>query len=109
MSHAQALINNILLDRKVDIWHWNDPLIIPNQKLLWNRVKDRTYSMVYHLDSKAFVQLGDTLVPDVITNENPDWCLGYSNLPHSKKITWDTRLMDYYLVLILQFFKVLCE
>lgn len=88
----------ILAERELDIWHWNDPLIIPNQKVLWNRVKDRTYTGVYYPVSKSFVQLADTLVPDFRVPENPVRGLVSSNLPYSKKITWDTRLTDVYLV-----------
>jgi len=88
----------ILADRELDIWHWNDPLIIPNQKILWEREKDRIYRGVYHLGRKSFVQLEDTLMPDMSLPKNSRMCLGSSNLPHSKKITWDTRLNDFYLV-----------
>ncbi len=28
-------LDSILAGRGVDVWHWNDPLIVPNQKKLW--------------------------------------------------------------------------
>ena len=43
----------ILAKRSVDVWHWNDPLINSQQKLMWPRIKDRTYTAVYHLSSGA--------------------------------------------------------
>lgn len=88
----------ILKEREVDVWHWDDPLIIPNQKVSWNREKDRTYTSVYHIDREEYVMLADTLMPDLRWNENPRLALGASNLPYSKKITWDTEYNDIYLV-----------
>ena len=30
----------ILAKVEGDVWHWNDPRIIPQQKMLWEREKD---------------------------------------------------------------------
>jgi dipeptidyl aminopeptidase/acylaminoacyl peptidase len=88
----------ILEKRELDVWHWNDPLIKTNDKIQWSRTKDRTYIAVYHMDSKRFVQLADGDMPQVETNENPDFALGISNIPYRKEITWYGELEDIYLV-----------
>ncbi len=88
----------ILDKREVDVWHWNDPLIIPNQKIIWPRVKDQTYTAVYHLDSRRVVPLTDKDMPVVQVSENSDFALGVSDVPYLKERTWYGRLNDIYLV-----------
>ncbi len=91
-------MENILEKREVDVWHWNDPLIIPNQKIMWQRIKDQTYLAVYHLASGQVVPLADKEMPVVGTSENPNFALGRSDTPYQKEITWYGRLNDIYLV-----------
>ena len=91
-------VEKILEKREVDVWHWNDPLIIPNQKKMWPRLKDQTYLAVFHLDSKRVVPLADREMPSVQTSENPHFALGISDVPYRKEITWYGRLNDIYLV-----------
>ena len=89
-----------LLDkREVDVWHWNDPLIIPNQKDRWEeQEKDRVYRAVVHLDSGRVVPLADPEMPDVRTSENSITLLGRSDVPYLREITWDGRFADLYVV-----------
>ncbi|MDH3786596.1 MAG: hypothetical protein OEV00_14885, partial [Acidobacteriota bacterium] len=53
--------NEALLEkRKVDVWHWDDPYIIPNQKKRWDKEeKDRVYLAVLHRGSGKVVRLAD--------------------------------------------------
>ncbi len=60
----------ILADRGVDVWHWNDPLINSQQKKQWKSEKDRTYTGVYHLEEKRFVQLADQEIPGLSFFDN---------------------------------------
>jgi dipeptidyl aminopeptidase/acylaminoacyl peptidase len=91
-------VEKILEKREVDVWHWNDPLIIPNQKIMWPRVKDQTYTAVYHLDSKRMVPLANDDMPVVQVSENSDFALGVSDVPYQKERTWYGRLNDIYLI-----------
>jgi dipeptidyl aminopeptidase/acylaminoacyl peptidase len=88
----------ILKKREVDVWHWNDPLIVTNQKKTWSRVKDQTCLAVYHLGTDQMVQLADREMPNVQRAENPDFALGTSNVPYRKEITWYGELQDVYVV-----------
>jgi dipeptidyl aminopeptidase/acylaminoacyl peptidase len=90
--------DQILEKREVDVWHWNDPLIVTNQKKTWSRVKDRTYLAVYHMATDQMVQLADREMPHVLRSENPDFALGTSNVPYRKEITWFGDLQDVYVV-----------
>jgi len=87
-----------LKKREVDVWHWNDPLIVTNQKKMWPHVKDETYLAVYHLKAKHLSQLADRDVPEVLQSKNPDFALGLSNVPYRKEITWYGELQDVYTV-----------
>ncbi len=88
----------ILEKRGVDVWHWNDPLIIPNQKKRWEREKDRTYKAVVHMETGKVVPLADRGLPEVTHNNNPSVALGSSDLPYRKEVTWDGAHRDIYTV-----------
>lgn len=91
-------IDKILEKREVDVWHWNDPFIIPHQKKMWSRLKDQTFLSVYHFDSNRFVQLADEEMPTAQYSENPHFVLGFSDVPYRKKVTWYGGLDDVYIV-----------
>lgn len=91
-------IDLLLEKREVDVWHWNDPRIIPNQKKRWEKEKDRTYRAVYHLDAGRYVALADQAVPDVRVSQNPRYALGVSDVPYRRLTTWDGSYSDCYLV-----------
>lgn len=88
----------ILEKREVDVWHWNDPMIVTHQKKVWPRLKDRTFRAVWHLDARRLVPLADEDMPDVETAENPRFALGFSNVPYLKDITWDGNYQDVYVL-----------
>ena len=89
-----------LLDkREVDVWHWDDPRIIPNQKERWEEYeKDRVFLAVFHVGSGRVVPLADPEMPDVEPSDNPHAALGFSDVPYLKEITWDGTFEDLYVV-----------
>lgn len=88
----------ILADRGVDVWHWLDPRINPQQKILWNREKDRTYTNVYHLGSGNIVRLADPEVPDLTVPDNAHVALASSDVPYRWESTWTGGNSDAYVV-----------
>jgi len=88
----------ILGDAEVDVWHWNDPLINPQQKIQWTRRRDRTYPMVYHTRTRRAVRLADLDLPVVRITDRPGYLLGTSDVPYRKQVTWYGRLFDLYLI-----------
>ena len=89
-------IGKILEKREVDVWHWQDPRIIPHQKKQWARLKEKTYLAVHHVDSGKTVALADLEVTDVEIPENGRFALGFSDVPYLKEITWDGNYVDVY-------------
>lgn len=88
----------LLKKREVDVWHWLDPRINPQQKKDWEKDKKRIYSAVYHLKQKRFVQLADKEMPLVLPVDNSKYALGRSQVPYMREMTWDGRYYDFYLV-----------
>lgn len=88
----------LLKRREVDVWHWDDPRIISNQKKRWKDVKDQTYRAVYHLAAANFVPLADMDMPVVDVPENGSVALGRSNIPYLKSISWEAEFNDIYVV-----------
>ena len=88
----------ILADRTVDVWHWLDPRINTQQKVLWNREKNRTYTNVYHMDSGSIVALADEEIPDVSIPENASVALASSDVPYRWEATWTGGNDDVYVI-----------
>ncbi|MCA1747277.1 MAG: hypothetical protein LC655_06240, partial [Bacteroidales bacterium] len=88
----------ILDGRTVDVWHWDDPYINPNQKKRWKQEKDRVYTAVFYPGEERLVPLADQEMPGITVGESEKYVVGYSNVPYAKKVTWDGRYHDYYLV-----------
>ena len=92
-------LDALLDQRELDVWHWNDPRIVPNQKERWEEHdKDRVYRAVSHLDSGLVVPLADLEMPEIEPADNPRFVLGGSDLPYLKEITWDGRYADLFVV-----------
>ena len=90
-------VQKILEKRGVDVWHWNDPTIIPQQKKQWKKFRKRIYPAVYHFQAKYFVLLADKVMPELDIPENPDAALGFSDRPYLREMTWNSRYRDYYI------------
>lgn len=88
----------ILDGAEVDVWHWNDPFVIPQQKIQWPRLRDQTYPVVYHVDSRRTVRLADLAMPVVRITERPGFLLGTSDAPYRKQVTWYGQLFDLYVI-----------
>ncbi|MGD2113924.1 MAG: prolyl oligopeptidase family serine peptidase [Acidobacteriota bacterium] len=91
-------VDAILEERTVDVWHWNDPLIIPNQKERWDEEKDRTYLAVWHREADRVVPLAGREMREVAPVDNPRAVLGLADVPYLREITWDGWYRDVYRV-----------
>jgi len=95
-------VDAILADRGVDVWGWNDPLIIPQQKILWDEEKDRTYRGVWHRgaegESGRALALADRSMREIDVTDNPHATLGYNDVPYLQEITWKGWFSDVYRV-----------
>jgi len=88
----------VLEKRAVDVWHWNDPLIMSNQKASWEEEKDRVYRAVYHRSSGRVVPLADRELRLIEVSDNPRTALARADVPYFKERTWDGSYADVYAV-----------
>ncbi len=88
----------ILDDKKVDVWHWDDPRIKTHEKETWNQRKNHLYRAVYHQNNGRWVLLADESMPEVEVSQNPNVALGNSQEPYLKLMTWDGFYNDFYIV-----------
>ena len=86
---------------KLDVWHWQDPLLQPQQLIQAERERRRNYRAVYNIKSKKLIQLATLKVPDVrIDPRSPSHLVvGSSNMPYRKMLSWDIPgFQDTYLI-----------
>ncbi len=88
----------ILAGRGVDVWHWKDPRINSQQKILWPREKERTYRAVHHLAEGRTVSLAGLDLPEVDVPLNAQVALGRSEIPYLRESTWTGGGFDLYAV-----------
>lgn len=94
----ESVIDSILQQAGVDIWHGEDPLIKTHEKALWNQTQRQNLISVYHMAEKRVVQLADEEITDVQPALCGNYALATTVLPYSKRITWDGRFRDVYVI-----------
>jgi len=85
----------------LDIWHWQDTRLQPQQLLEVNRDRERNYQAVLHLESGRVVQLADEEVPRVSINQDGEAPIGLAvtSVPYANPVSWEyPNLVDVYLV-----------
>lgn len=86
---------------KVDIWHWRDPLIQPQQLMQANQERRRNFLAVAHLRENRVVQLADETLPQLTLGARGDanYAVGADSRPYAIENNWDTPARaDHYLV-----------
>lgn len=81
-----------------ELWSWNDPYPYPKQKIIADRVNNQTFESVYHINSGRFVQLADEDLPDVSLHWSGKIAYGQTDLPYTKRESFDTSYYDFYLI-----------
>lgn len=82
----------------VDLWHWKDDYIQPQQKVRLIADRDRSYRAVWHIADQKFVQLADTTMENVNPSSNGLYALGTDDRAYRIRGTYDPGFTDYYLV-----------
>jgi len=85
----------------LDVWHWKDPLLQPQQLEDLVDERKRTCTAVVQLRDREVVQLGTIDIPDVRLGArgDADVALGITNVPYRQEISWDSpRFYDTFLL-----------
>jgi dipeptidyl aminopeptidase/acylaminoacyl peptidase len=85
---------------EVDIWHWQDPVIQPQQLLQAAAERNRSYEAVLLLSSGKIVQLESPEMPNVTIADrgNANVAIAQTNVPYRVESTWAPGISDIYLV-----------
>ena len=98
-------VKDTLLDSekpKLDIWHYEDKRLQPQQLLELKRDEKRADIYVYNFDNEKIIQLSnDTLDVTIESNLKGEFLLGSSTEKYAHTYNWELpRKVDYYLVSI---------
>ena len=86
---------------KLDLWHWQDPQLQPQQLLQAARERGRSYRAVFNIRAKKIVQLATKEIPNVRIDYRSDSNViaAASNMPYRKMLSWDVPgFQDNYLI-----------
>jgi dipeptidyl aminopeptidase/acylaminoacyl peptidase len=86
---------------KVDVWHWQDPKLQPQQLLEAERERNRRYRAAYVLKTDRVVQLEDSELPSVrVDLRSPsNLAVANTNVRYQKTLSWEVPgFQDVYLV-----------
>ena len=77
---------------EIDLWHWNDPYLQPQQLVRLKREQDRTFLSVFHLKTGKIVQLATEEMETVrpLLKGNSKIALGTDNRAYRKRSSWES-------------------
>jgi len=81
-----------------DLWRWNDDLVQPMQKVRATVERNRTYRGVLDLATKRYTQLADSALATVTLSDDGTRALGQDDRAYRRRIDYDGRYFDVYLV-----------
>lgn len=79
---------------KVDLWHYRDVDLQPQQKIELKAAKTRNTAAVAFLHSGRVVRLGSKTLPAIAYNENARVALATSDLPYRRAASWRLGYYD---------------
>jgi len=83
----------------VDIWHWKDVRLQPQQKIQASRDKKKSFTAVYHTDSKKTVPLGSENFETIIPSPDGENAIAVTQKSYFEKMPWRfPNFRDYYLM-----------
>lgn len=99
----RKVVKDTILDEeksRVDIWNWQDHRLQSQQINSLSKDKKKSYTAVYHINTKAIVQLADTIIDRVgfIKKGNANTAFAGTTYPYDIINAWDPEYKDYYLI-----------
>ena len=83
----------------LDIWHWQDGMIQTMQAKQASRLRDPSFTAVWHRSDERLVVLGDEEIPSVrLITDDGALAFATTNGPYEAEVTWDGFFSDVYLV-----------
>jgi dipeptidyl aminopeptidase/acylaminoacyl peptidase len=75
---------------RLDIWHWEDPMLQSQQLVMLNQLRRRNFQAVYHIRQGTMVQLADEDMPAVSLDPefNAARAMGQATAPYMIERQW---------------------
>ena len=76
---------------KLDVWHWQDPQLQPQQLLEADRERKRDYRAAYVLETEKLVQLATLEIPNIAIDvrSKSKLAVANTNFPYRKMMSWE--------------------
>ncbi len=84
---------------QVDVWHWQDKMIQPEQKSKYEELEKKSYASYYDLKKDKYIHIQQENIDNLIfdKDKNQQFILGETGLPYDIKRSWDLPwTKDYY-------------
>ena len=96
---ADSIPADSLADKAVlDLWHWQDPRLQPQQRLEAGRDRARAYTAVYTPATGRFVRLGSDSLAQITVSDDGRVALGVTTLPYAFSQMWGEGGSDVYVL-----------
>lgn len=89
-------LNEDLDPTNVEVWHWQDDPIQPQQKVMMNNEKEFNYLSAWHLNNHSFVQLGEERFDLVQLTGDQKHAVAYDPTPYQP--VFEEEWNDVYLI-----------
>ena len=88
-----------LYDKAVlDLWHWKDPRLQPQQRVEAARDRNRSLESIYHLATKKLVRLANDSMPQVNVSDDGRIALAASSERYAIERMWGDEGDDVYVI-----------
>lgn len=82
----------------VDLWHWKDTRLQPQQRLEAARDRERAYTAVWRADTRRVVLVASDSIPNATVSDNGLVAIATTNLPYAIESMWGEGGNDVYVV-----------
>lgn len=95
-SDTVASMDEDFISPNVEVWHWKDDEIQPQQELIAQKKRRDNFLAAWHLDRNSFIQIGSTKFNKVELTGDQRYAIGYDSSPYEPAFEEDWR--DIYLI-----------
>lgn len=82
----------------LDVWHYQDDVVQPMQRVRARQERNRTYRGVFHLDTNSFTRVASPELPGMTTDDAGLRAFGLDDRAYRRSIDYDTTYTDVYVV-----------
>lgn len=94
---ADTIPADSLADKAVlDLWHWKDDRLQPQQQRELNRDRSRSWLAIYKFDSRKALRLANDTMPNVTVSDDGSVALTVTNVPYAVESMWGDGGSDVY-------------